>query len=170
MREEKVLTDATLCFLVKEGKVLLAMKADKIGKGCWNGYGGGINNGESPNQSAIRELEEEADVVASVEDMERVAIVDFHNTKSDGRQFVCRVHVYLVRKWSGEPQETEEMLTPTWFEIDNLPFNQMMPADRVWLPYVLNGKKIMAKAHLGPFQKALLREVVVNQVNEFPGE
>ena len=170
MREEKVSTNATLCFLIKENKVLLAMKADKIGKDCWNGYGGGIENGESPNQSAIRELEEEAGVVTFAEVMEKVAIVDFHNTKSDGKQFVCRVYVYLVRRWSGEPQETEEMLTPTWFEIDNLPFSQMMPADRIWLPYVLSGKKIMAEAHLGPFQKTLIKDVVVDQVTELPNE
>lgn len=170
MREEKVLTNATLCFLVKKGKVLLAMKTDKIGKDCWNGYGGGIDIGEIPHQSAIRELKEESGVSSSEEDTEKMAIIDFHNTKSDGRQFVCRVHVYLVRKWSGEPRETKEMLAPTWFEIGNLPLEKMMPADKAWLPYVLSGKKIIAQAHLGPFQKTVLSEVVVNQVDEFPSE
>jgi 8-oxo-dGTP diphosphatase len=90
--EEKVLTDATVCFLVKDGKMLLAMKADKIGKGCFNGYGGGIDNRESPRQSAIRELEEESGVVTSEEFMEKVAIVNCHNTKSDGETFICIVH------------------------------------------------------------------------------
>lgn len=170
MSEEKVLTDATVCFLVKDNKVLLAMKADKIGKGCWNGYGGGIDNGESPRQSAIRELEEESGVVTSAEFMEKVAIVDAHNTKSDGETFVCKVHYYLVKVWLGEPQETKEMLTPTWFDINNLPYDQMMLADKVWLPWVLMGKKIRAEAHYGPFQKTLLREVVVWQVDGFPDE
>jgi len=163
MHEEKVLIDAALCFLVREGKVLLAMKADKIGKDCWNGYGGGIDDGERPIQSAIRELKEESGVIVSAENMEKVAIVDFHNTKSDGKTFICRVHVYLARKWSGEPRETEEMLRPTWFEIKNLPFDCMMPADKVWLPYALGGRKITAKAHYGPFQKTLLKEVVISE-------
>lgn len=170
MTEEKVLMNATLCFLIKENRVLLAMKADKIGKDCWNGYGGGIDEGESPIQSTVRELREEAGVIAFEGNMKKVAIVDFHNTKSDGRRFVCRVHVYLVKKWSGEPQETKEMLMPTWFEVNNLPFNQMMPADKAWLPYALSGKKIMAEAHLGPFQKTLLKDVVIHKINEFPDE
>lgn len=163
MREEKVLTDATVCFLIKDDKVLLAMKADKIGKGCWNGYGGGIDGDESPEQSIVRELKEESCVDVFAEFLEKVAIVDAHNTKSDGTKFVCRVHIYLARKWSGEPVETTEMLTPTWFEIDNLP-SKMMLADKVWIPRVLAGEKVLVEAHYGPHQETLLSDVVVKQV------
>jgi len=166
MREEKVLIDATICFLVKDGKILLAEKADKIGKGCWNGYGGGIENGETPEQSAVRELEEEAGVIADRGSMEKVAIVDFHNTKSDGKSFVCRCHVYLIKKWSGEPRETIEMLRPTWFDVNSLPFEKMMPADKIWLPRILAGEKITAEAHYSPFQQELLGEVVVEEMEK----
>lgn len=161
MREEKVLYNATACFLFKDNKILLALKTDKIGKDCWNGYGGGIEEGESAIGAAIRELKEETSknkndgVVAIPENLEKIAIVDFHNTKSDGQTFVCRVHFYLV-------------IRPTWFEIDNLPFDQMMPADKVWLPVALSGKKIVAKAHYGPFQKELIGDVEINYVESFP--
>lgn len=170
MSEEKVLTEATLCFLIKKGQVLLSMKADNIGKGRWNGYGGGIEGGETLRQCIVRELGEEAEVVPVEGFIEKVAIVDFHNTKSDGKKFVCRVHVYLAKKWLGEPRETKEMLTPTWFDVNNLPIDRMMPADRVWLPQILGGKKIMAEAHYGPFQKTLLREVVKREVDDLPSE
>jgi hypothetical protein len=109
-------------------------------------------------------------VVTSEEFMEKVAIVNCHNTKSDGETFICIVHYYLVKAWSGEPQETKEMLTPTWFSIDNLPYDQMMLADKIWLPQALSGKKIRAEAYYGPFQKTLLRQVVVWQVDGFPDD
>lgn len=167
MTEEKVLMNATLCFLVRDDKILLARKVDKIGKGCWNGYGGGFEVGENAEQCVIRELKEESDVTTFSDSIEKVAIVNFHNTKSDGEIFVCRVYVYLVRKWIGEPKETEEMLTPTWFSIKNLPFDQMMLADKVWLPEVLIGKRIIAEAYYSPFQKELLGKVIFKQVDDF---
>ncbi len=169
MEEEKVLLNATLCFLVKNDKVLLGFKTQKIGKDCWNGYGGGINEKETPRQAALRELKEEAGIVALPELLEKMAIVDFHNTKSDGSNFTCRVHVYLVSQWTGEPQTTEEMVNPTWFDIKRLP-DEMMPADKQWLPVVLSGKKIRAKVKLGPFQKTILGEVELHQVDFFPDD
>jgi len=169
MEEEKVLLNATLCFLVKNGKVLFGFKTQKIGKDCWNGYGGGINDGEVPKLAALRELKEEADIVALPESLEKMAIVDFHNTKSDGGNFVCRVHVYLVSQWTGEPRETDEMINPTWFNIDHLP-DKMMPADKQWLPVVLGGEKITATVKLGPFQKTLLGDVELHQVDSLPDD
>jgi len=170
MEEEKTLLNATLCFLVKDNKVLLGFKTQKIGKDCWNGYGGGINDGETPKLAALRELKEEAGVITLPEFLEKAAIVDFHNTKSDGSTFVCRVHVYLVSQWTGNPRVTDEMINPTWFDIERLPLDKMMPADREWLPVVLSGKKIIATAKLGPFQKILLEEVKLQQVDSFPDD
>jgi len=167
MQEEKTLLTASLGFLVKDGQVLLAMKTQKIGKGCWNGYGGGIEAGETPEQSLVRELSEEAGLVTLPEFMAKVAVIDFYNTKSDGSQFVCRVHIYLVSQWQGEPQETETMVTPTWFSKDQLPLDDMMPADKKWLPVVLSGQKILAEARYAPFQQSLLEDVKIQYVDSF---
>lgn len=166
MQKEKVLTSATLSFLVKEGSVLLGFKTSGIGRGFWNGYGGGIKKGETEIRAAVRELKEEVGITAA--HLAKVAIADFHNTKSDGKTFTCRVHIYLVKEWSGEPSQTKEMLIPTWFNVDRLP--EMIPADKVWLPYILKGEKIMIEASLGPFQKTLLGEVIIKPVNDFSSE
>jgi len=168
MREEKVLTEATVSFLEREGDILLAKKTKKIGMGCWNGYGGGIEKGETAEDAAVRELFEETNgVVARPEDLKKIAIVFFKNTKSDGRIFICKVHFYIVKKWKGEPKETEEMTNPTWFNKQKLPFHEMMPSDKEWLPIALSGKKIIAEASLGPFQQKLLGEVKIKYVKEF---
>ena len=170
MQEEKVLFVATVCLPVKEGKVLLGMKTRKIGMGCWNGYGGGVEDGETIPQSALRELEEESGLKAKIENLEKVAIVDFHNEKSDGSMFVSRVHFFLVKDWKGEPKETEDgaMITPTFFNFTDLPYDKMMPADREFFPYILSGKKVLVESHYTPFQKELKREVKIQEVEELP--
>jgi len=165
---EKVLAQATVCFLIKGDKILLAIKGKYIGEGCWNGYGGGIEPGEKPKEAAVRELNEETNgVIALPEDLEKIAEIDSCNTKSDGRKSTCKVHFYLVRKWQGEARETEEMLRPTWFDIKNLPLEKMMPADKKWLPVALSGKRIKASPKYGPFQKELLEDFEIEEVGCF---
>ncbi|KKW37034.1 MAG: NUDIX hydrolase [Candidatus Giovannonibacteria bacterium GW2011_GWA2_53_7] len=168
MNEEKVLFTATVCFPLRGDEVLLARKTRKIGAGCWNGYGGGPEAGESLLCAAVRELFEESSLRALPEDLEKVAIMDFHNTKTDGNVFVARVHFYMVNKWEGVPIATEEMADPTWFKRDELPLLEMMPADRILIPPVFAGKKVIGTAHYGPFQKELIGEVSYSEVKEFP--
>jgi 8-oxo-dGTP pyrophosphatase MutT (NUDIX family) len=168
MKIEKVLKQATVCFLRRENQILLAIKARHIGEGCWNGYGGGIEAGESPRQAAVRELKEETGgVIAKPEDLNKIAEIDFHNTKTDKSTFVCKVHFYLASQWEGDVHETEEMLRPTWFEIDQLPLEEMMPADQTWLPIALSGKNVKAEDKYGPFQKTLLDDFELNLVERF---
>jgi len=166
--EKKVLLNATLCLLVRDNQVLLAKKTRKIGAGFWNGYGGGIDNGESARTAACRELREEAVVTASECDLSEVARIDFHNHKADGGQFVCRMHVFLLEQWVGEPKPTEEMVTPTWFPFENIPFGELMLADRHWLPRVLAGCLIVARAEYGPRQEFLIGDVEIKQVDTLP--
>ena len=172
---EKVILNATVCLLVKRNKVLLALKLRKIGSGCRNGYGGGIRKGETIKGAAIRELEEESGkkigekyITTFPEYLEKVAIVDFHNTKTDGESFVTRVHFFLIRKWYGKAKDTKEMIDLQPYMIDNLPFEKMMPADREFFPLILNGKKIIAKAKYGPFQKELLEPMSIEEVESLP--
>lgn len=167
MREEKELYSAVVCFLYKDDKILLGVETQKIGKGKRNGYGGGVED-ESILDCAVRELKEETGgVVAQPGDLEKIAIVHFHNTKSDGKTFVCKVHFFLVHKWKGEVKETEEMAEPKWFSINNLPLDEMMPSDKEWLPIALNGKKIIVKAYLGPFQEKSIGDVEITYVSSF---
>ena len=170
MRKEKVLHNAVVCYLFKEDKILLAMKSQKIGKGCWNGYGGEIEEKDiSPERATLREVYEETGkgVTVSPIGLKKVAIIDFHNHKSDGTMFVCRVHFFFSDRWFGELKETEEMVIPTFFNKDNIPFGQMMPADRHFLPILLGGNKIIAEYCYSPFQKSLIGESVIQYVDSF---
>ncbi len=132
---------ATIVFCIKGDQVLLAKKTRKVGAGKWNGYGGKVDEGETSEVSAIRELgEESVGIVAEGKDLEQVASVSF---SFDGvPTFECSI--YFLRKWQGDPQETPEMASPTWFPIADMPFMDMMAADRIWIPLVFEGKKIRA--------------------------
>jgi 8-oxo-dGTP diphosphatase len=160
--EEKTLFEATVVFPVRGGKVLLARKLRKIGAGCWNGYGGGVEAGDaSIEATALREFTEESGLACSAADLSKVAVCYFSNTKSDGTKFVAKVHVYLLSSWTGTPEATEEMGEPTFFPINALPLDEMMPADAAWLPRAILGETMIVRASYGPFQKELLASVEI---------
>jgi hypothetical protein len=71
--------------------------------------------------------------------MEKVAVLSFYYLERPN--FNQDVHVFLVNEWEGEPKESEEM-APKWFKKNKIPFSQMWPDDKFWLPKVLEGKKL----------------------------
>lgn len=113
-----------------------------MGENLYNGYGGKVEQNETIKEAAIRELEEESQVVAKQEDLIEVGIVDFYfPEKPDWNQ---RVHWYILNKFQNKPVETKEMEKPDWFDINNLPYDQMWPADKQLLPKMLENKFLNA--------------------------
>lgn len=130
---------STLCFCRTDEHVLLAMKKRGFGSGKWNGYGGKVQEGESPATAAIRELEEESGLVVQEKDLHHVALVRFY---FDGTP-VFECFVYITDTWQNDPVETDEM-RPQWYSLDALPYEEMWAADAKWLPLILQGEKIEA--------------------------
>jgi len=139
---------ATLGFLIRENQegkeLLLAMKKKGFGQGKWNGVGGKLDSKKDKDifEAAIREMEEEIGV--KIKEPEKLAILNFsypYLLNSDEREW--QAHVFFAKKWQGEPIESEEM-RPQWFKINEIPFNEMWPDDKFWLPRVLNGEKLKA--------------------------
>jgi hypothetical protein len=73
----------------------------------------------------------------------------------------------MARSWTGELRATKSMLTPTPFPMADLPLEEMMLADKEWVPIALSGRKIFIEAWYGPYQKTLLKPVIVNEVADF---
>ena len=135
---------ATLLFLLKENKILLAMKKRGFGQGRWNGAGGKPKEGETVIETAIRETQEEIGVIPK--NISQVATLDFYfQNKPEWDQ---QVLVFITNDWEGDPSESEEM-KPQWFDIGKIPFESMWPDDPFWLPQILSGKKIQAKFTFG---------------------
>lgn len=122
--------------------MLLGMKKRGFGEGRWNGFGGKVDQGETVEEAARRELKEEVGIEAV--DLNPAGVMEFTFEDDTGH---LQVHVFKVTKFSGEPVETEEM-RPQWFARDNIPFDQMWPDDRHWFPHLLDGVPFQAHFHL----------------------
>lgn len=127
----------TLCYCFDRGKILLGFKKTGFGAGKYNGFGGKVEAGETITQATLRELQEESGVIGMPEHLEKVAEIEF--SFEGNLTFQCHVHV--LRKWTGELRESNEM-TCHWFALEELPYDKMWVADRTWLPKVLEGKKL----------------------------
>ncbi|SMD14741.1 8-oxo-dGTP diphosphatase [Sporomusa malonica] len=132
----------TLCLPIQGNpaeRILLGMKKTGFGHGKYNGFGGKIENGETPTAAAVRELVEECGIAVKEADLEYMGQLMFifpANPELDHD-----VHLYVVRNWQGEPGETAEM-KPAWFDVADIPYKDMWADDSYWMPAVLKGKKV----------------------------
>jgi 8-oxo-dGTP pyrophosphatase MutT (NUDIX family) len=127
-----------LCYLIRGDEVLLIMKKRGLGVGKWNGPGGKVQGDETIEQATTREVEEETGYLATA--LDSVGFIEFI-WPPEKEKYNQRCHIYLCHKFSGELKETEECL-PQWFKINQIPLDQMWPADRCWFPEVLAGKSV----------------------------
>jgi len=135
-REEA--TEATLCFIIKDGESLLIEKKRGVGGGLFNGPGGKMESGETPEECAVRETREEVKV--RPENVEKIGELEF----VFGKTPFMFVHVFTAKDFTGEPEETEEA-RPEWFDIDELPLENMWPDDRYWVPKMLDEEKFLGR-------------------------
>jgi 8-oxo-dGTP diphosphatase len=123
-------------FLVEENRVLLGQKKEGMGAGNFIGVGGKPESGETPDQTLMREIEEEIQVIPlEYREMGRVEFI-FPHKPSWSQEIIP----FLITKWEGTPVETDEM-KPQWFDKDDLPLTQMWPDSIHWIPDLLKGRK-----------------------------
>ena len=129
-----------LCYVMDGDQVLLIEKKKGFAEGKINGPGGKMEKGETPENSVVREVEEETGLVIS--DPKFAGMLEFNNDES--LHNLC--FVFIADKFEGELKETEEA-RPFWIHKDEVPLDRMWEDDQYWLHHVLNGRKIHGRFH-----------------------
>jgi 8-oxo-dGTP diphosphatase len=162
---------ATLCHLVvgaagdeqsagdEDTETLLIHKKRGVGSGQWVGPGGKVEEAETPKECVVREVREEVGI--DVLDPEKAGEFVYRSDDWD-----AVVHVFRATEYAGTPEETDEA-DPEWFSVDDLPFDEMWPTDREWLPVVLDGGTFRGRF---VYENSEPRDVTVETGVPFPGE
>ena len=139
----------------KRTEILLGYMKQGLWEGYFNGFGGKMTeminsnvpkryeNLESPIQCAIRELEEETGMKATINDMIYHGNVVF-TVKTDGITEESLVDIFTVvvdKKMNKAYNQIQtEVAIPCWFDIDFLPFEAMPPYDQQWIGMIRDYK------------------------------
>ena len=143
-------------------RILLGMKKKKFGAGKYNGLGGGIEPGETEKECAIRETLEEAGIeIIDPKNLGKI-LFEFESNEQDHL-----VYFFRAEKYKGTLRESNEML-PKWFDINEIPYDQMWEDDGYWLPLLLEGKKFRGNFLFDKDHN--LSKYVLNDVSNFNGK
>jgi len=135
--------EMTLCFPVRNGRVLLGKKNRGLGAGYWNGPGGHVEEGEGHMACAVRELREEFGLEARPDSLEYRGSSVFHNPP--GKYAEVKVYNYVCTEWDGDPSPNDEMDELRTFSLRpfELPLDLMWQDDGIWLvPVLLHGMTV----------------------------
>ncbi|MHC3439650.1 8-oxo-dGTP diphosphatase [Natrialbaceae archaeon A-gly3] len=132
--------EATLCFVLDDGEVLLIEKRRGLGEGWYNGPGGKLEAGETPRECAARETREEVGLEVDAAALEKAGELTF--TLDGEIHTFC--HVFRADSFEGEPTATPEA-RPEWFTLEDVPYDRMWEDDRLWLPGVLEGRTVVGE-------------------------
>ena len=131
-----MIKQGTLLTIIKDGRILLLLKAPgRFGEGKWNGVGGKIRPGETPEECVRRETLEETGL--TVHSLAPHGTLRHYFGQTEEPDWT--VHHYSTRKYEGEPKESEEGEL-RWFPVEKIPYGEMWEDDIHWLPLLLEGK------------------------------
>ncbi len=130
---------ATLLWVIRDGQVLCIRKKRGLGAGKINGPGGRIDLGESAEEAAVRETQEELGITPI--NVQARGVIDFQFV--DG--YSIRVYIFIASDYLGEPEETDEAI-PVWASIDDMPYDEMWADDRLWMPLLFAGQRVNGRA------------------------
>jgi 8-oxo-dGTP pyrophosphatase MutT (NUDIX family) len=122
-------------------RILLGMKNRGFGKGMYNSFGGKLEDGETVEECACRELHEETNIEISVREMTEFKVgIQRYTFEKDPVEMI--MHVFRIHLNSENNQQTVvgcDEITPQWFdELNGIPLDNMFADDSLWLTTLLS--------------------------------
>lgn len=133
---------ATLCYVRRGNQTLMLHRVKKendIHEGKYNGLGGKLEAGESPEECAIREVYEESGLV--VEDLRLCGLLTFPQFSAGEDWYV---YLFEITKFSGELIDCPEG-NLEWVDSDRLTDLPLWEGDRHFLKWLAEGRFFSAK-------------------------
>jgi 8-oxo-dGTP diphosphatase len=124
---------ATLCYLRKDDHTLMVHRIKKpndMHQGKWNGLGGKLEAGESPEECARREIFEECGLQVTALELKGILTFPAFDEIEDWYCFV-----FVADQFSGELIESSEG-SLRWVPDDELLGLNLWEGDRVFLPWL----------------------------------
>ena len=120
----KIVTVAACALVDPDGRVLLAQRPEgKPMAGLWEFPGGKVETGETPEQTLIRELEEELGIV-----VKEACLAPLTFASHSYPEFHLLMPLYICRRWDGIVTAREGQ-NLTWVRPNRLRDYPMPPAD-----------------------------------------
>jgi 8-oxo-dGTP diphosphatase len=132
---------ATLCYLHHENRTLMLHRVKKendMHAGKWNGLGGKLESGETPEECVIREVREESGL--TIRNPKLVGLLMFPNFK--GADWY--VFVFTATEFKGELIESSEGHL-RWIPDAEVESLLLWESDHIFLPWIREGKFFSAK-------------------------
>ena len=142
--------EVSVVYIVRQGiggeEVLLGEKLTGLGMGKIVGPGGKQETGESPLETAVREVYEEVGLTVEGDTLVPLARVTYPFV---GRpELSQRSHAFITRVWRGDVRASPE-IDATWWPLEDLPVNRMWSDAALWLPRALAGEFVEATFEIG---------------------
>jgi 8-oxo-dGTP diphosphatase len=152
--------EVSVVYILRPGfggdEVLLGEKLTGLGAGKVVGPGGKQEPGETPEETALREVREEVGLTLALENLVPLARISYPFV---GRpELSQRSHAFLVRDWSGQLRASDE-ISPSWWEIGQLPVDRMWSDATLWLPRALAGEFVEATFEIGEADQVLSQQM-----------
>lgn len=133
---------ATLCYVICDDTTLMLLRNKKendMHQGKWNGLGGKLDPGESPEECVIREVWEESGLTIKSPVLKGFITFPAFDEIDDWYVFV-----YTASQFSGELIDSAEGHLQ-WIKNEHLPDLNLWEGDKVFMPWLEQEKIFSAK-------------------------
>jgi 8-oxo-dGTP diphosphatase len=116
------------------------------------GPGGKVEAGETPEEAAIREVQEEVGLIIEPGALTPLARIRYPFVNREALS--QRSFVFSARVFSGDLQGSGE-IAASWWPVATIPYERMWSDAKLWLPRALSGEFIDATIVMGESNEVL---------------